>query len=509
MSQLQHLIAEFALPVNLLTFCDLFLYSDSWYEHFLLNSLHDRNITIGGWNDCDDQQSKVREVKSEHPSKVSFPGLPSHAESLKLQKLTINLTNNSLVLIETNKFHGIPMSDYFRVDTVWNVEEMATPPPPLSPTSPSPSIDSSVRIRISCEVVFHQSTWLKGTIESNTKSELLSVFTLWKDAALKTIADHQQASLAAMLHLNNNQMILDQPSSSPQERGARCIDSIPSSTSVTDIRFPPLFVLEDSEVNATQNIFSDTEFVFYDCEEGNQPSSSGGQSAGEGEEMDEEFSSLLRDVKLKQEERRGVYQSHPGQRYHPFDRYLLSKRDIAVDPFRYLQEGEEEDEDDSEDEEEGGAGGALNGDHPLPSLPFNRRRLLKTKNSSDSIHEEKDGATSDSNSKRKKSKKYPLASSAMSYRPLLTPAQILEIYGSSNSATHSAPSSPTNQTANKSPTTPPDARHLAGAIAEILFVLVESIFWQVDPSLFPSRLRLLSLTWSLASHRTDSSLLGL
>jgi hypothetical protein len=497
MSQLQHLIAEFALPVNLLTFCELFLYSDEWYEDFLLNSLHDRKIVIGAWSDCENQQSKVREVKSEHPSKVSFPGLPSHAESLKIQKLSINSTNNSLVLIETNKFHGIPMSDYFRVDTVWNVEEMIPQPLPLAPPlQPPPSVtgagassESSVRIRISCEVVFHQSTWLKGTIESNTKSELLSVFTLWKDLALKTISDHEQASL----QLNNNQLIIDQSFS--QERDVNRIESMPSSSSVTDIRFPPLFVLDDSEVNATQNIFSDTELVFYDCEEGNQPSS-GGHSAAE-EEMDEEYSSLLRDVKLKQEKLRGAYQSHPGQR-HPFDRYLLSKRDIAVDPHRYLHGADDEDEEEEDDDDEESGGGGLNGDHTSLSLPFNRRRVLKTKNSSDSISEEKEpngGDTSDSNSKRKKSKKkYPLPSSAMSYRPLLTPSQILEIYGSNNSSNQSASSSPTNETASHKPSsTPPDARHLAGAIAEILFVLVESIFWQVSNlSLFLS-LSVLSL----------------
>lgn len=75
----QHLIAEFALPITINKFCYLFWYSNSFYNLFLSDYLKDLNISIGEWNDCNDNNSKVREVKSDHPSKVSFPGLPSHA----------------------------------------------------------------------------------------------------------------------------------------------------------------------------------------------------------------------------------------------------------------------------------------------------------------------------------------------------------------------------------------------------------------------------------------------
>jgi hypothetical protein len=534
----QHLIAEFALPINLQTFCNLFLYSNEWYENFLSKSLQDINISVSSWNENEIDQSKVREVKSHHPSKVSFPGLPSHAESMKIQKLILNSNGRSLELIETNKFSGIPMSDYFRVDTVWKVEEMgnSSPPAAIAPPASTSFISQqefdeeiNIRIRISCEVVFFQSTWLKGTIESNTKSELLSVFTLFKDAAINTIIEHKQS----LLHLNNNQLIIDNPAGGGGGGGGGgetpSLIQMQSSTSTTDIRFPPLFVLDDDgDGNGHMNLFSDTEFVFYDCDEGHP--SSGGHSGAEGErkgrggggggggdeddedEMnDEEYSSLLRDVKMKQEKLRSTYhhQHHQYRRHqHPFDKYLLSKRDISVNPLTYFEgddidvedddEGQESHEEDDHDDD--GRGDGIEDDEemqqqqqqqfplaPPPhsnllfSNPTNRRRFLKTKVSSDSIAEEAKGEKEiDSNRKKKSKKRFSLSSSstpgAPMYRPLLTPAQIVEMYGNDGSQS----SSPTQQLSEKSPTNPPNARHLAGAIAEVLFVLVESIFWQVS-----------------------------
>jgi hypothetical protein len=501
----QHLIAEFALPINIPTFCNLFLYSDEWYENFLSKSLQDINISISTWNENETDQSKVREVKSHHPSKVSFPGLPSHAESLKIQKLILHSNGRSLDLIETNKFNGIPMCDYFRVDTVWKVEEMGSIPATVAAAIPAPGSvvsqqqsgeEISIRIRISCEVVFFQSTWLKGTIESNTKSELLSVFTLWKDAAIETIIKYQQS----LLHLNNNQLIID---ALPADGGdGASVLRMQSSTSTTDIRFPPLFVLDDNEVNGQMNLFSDTELMFYDCDEG-QPSS-GGHSGTEGEGRggredrddgmdEEEYSSLLRDVKMKQEKLRSTYQSsqHPHHFHykHPFDKYLLSKRDISVNPLAYLEddndleddeEGQDSHEDDDDGVEDDEEKQLLPSSNLLFSNPTNRRRSLKTKVSSESSVAEDEKET-DSNKKKKSKRRFTLSSSstgAPMYRPLLTPAQIVEMYGNDGSQS----SSPTQQLAEKTPTTPPNARHLAGAIAEVLFVLVESVFWQVSES---------------------------
>lgn len=61
----------------------------SWYETFLKETLDNEQVEVGEWRHTSVGQEKcivmTRSVRSLHPSKLSFPGLPSHAESLKTQ----------------------------------------------------------------------------------------------------------------------------------------------------------------------------------------------------------------------------------------------------------------------------------------------------------------------------------------------------------------------------------------------------------------------------------------
>ena len=80
------LIKEFSLNIGLETFYNLFWVDKDFYESFLIDQLKDIKISIGDWqvevasNDSSSSSVSYREVISFHPSKVSFPGLPSHAE---------------------------------------------------------------------------------------------------------------------------------------------------------------------------------------------------------------------------------------------------------------------------------------------------------------------------------------------------------------------------------------------------------------------------------------------
>lgn len=73
-----------------------------------------------------------------------------------------------MVIRETTSFKGIPYADYFVVETVWEIVELSS---------------NECSITLYLEVVFQKSTWLQGTIESNTKAELMDVFQKWYDSA--------------------------------------------------------------------------------------------------------------------------------------------------------------------------------------------------------------------------------------------------------------------------------------------------------------------------------------
>lgn len=91
------LLKEFALEVDLPSFYKVFWLDSDWYANFLTEQLQDLNVEVGNWEDkyhpirtenSQDVAKKSRVVRSFHPSKVSFPGLPSHAE-VKLNVLSL------------------------------------------------------------------------------------------------------------------------------------------------------------------------------------------------------------------------------------------------------------------------------------------------------------------------------------------------------------------------------------------------------------------------------------
>lgn len=83
------LLKEFFVDVDLETFYNVFWLNSQWYKDFLTNQLKDIEIQVSDWentpvditgaNDTFSVSLK-RKVRSLHPAKMSFPGLPSHAE---------------------------------------------------------------------------------------------------------------------------------------------------------------------------------------------------------------------------------------------------------------------------------------------------------------------------------------------------------------------------------------------------------------------------------------------
>lgn len=74
-------LSEFSLAVDIDTFLELFWRDTQWYEEFLTEKLLDLSVNVEEWApSAENPAIQARTVKSYHPSKISFPGLPSHAE---------------------------------------------------------------------------------------------------------------------------------------------------------------------------------------------------------------------------------------------------------------------------------------------------------------------------------------------------------------------------------------------------------------------------------------------
>jgi hypothetical protein len=86
-------LTQFPLNVDMDTFVSLFWMKTKWYEDFLANKLSDLSINVGEWGSTPENPSMhTRTICSYHPSKISFPGLPSHAEVKPHAACIVSLT---------------------------------------------------------------------------------------------------------------------------------------------------------------------------------------------------------------------------------------------------------------------------------------------------------------------------------------------------------------------------------------------------------------------------------
>jgi len=203
-------VAEFLLPIDMAKFVQVLWRDKAWYESFLRDQLEDINISVGDWtNETDEDDGKrVRHIQSHHPSKISFPGLPAHAESHKVQTMEFRTHDEQLFIKEANSFQGIPYADYFTVNVEWCcmaveanndpiggclVEVSLIIPPANSTTNKTHPFSHSNPFKypqIKVTIVFHKSTWLQYTIEANTVAELKDLYQLWYERAIETLETH-------------------------------------------------------------------------------------------------------------------------------------------------------------------------------------------------------------------------------------------------------------------------------------------------------------------------------
>lgn len=194
-------------------------------------------------------------------------------------------TDSNLIIRETNTFRGIPYADYFSVDTEWHVR------------CRKQGQGFECDIDIYLEVVFFKSTWLQGTIESNTRAELITVYEKWQECAKQHLKSRQVSQIQTqnVNIINDNQQTnesaaddVESQRSVPSSRQSysnlhhnqgeefisinedESLGNLISYVSAGDIARPSMARSTASLHSSTQNDdnLSDEELLFYDCEEG-------------------------------------------------------------------------------------------------------------------------------------------------------------------------------------------------------------------------------------------------
>eukprot|EP00614_Pseudopedinella_elastica_P034753 CAMPEP_0172627534 /NCGR_PEP_ID=MMETSP1068-20121228/156765_1 /TAXON_ID=35684 /ORGANISM="Pseudopedinella elastica, Strain CCMP716" /LENGTH=440 /DNA_ID=CAMNT_0013437447 /DNA_START=111 /DNA_END=1431 /DNA_ORIENTATION=- len=208
-------LAEFALPCDLGHVWSVFWRDDTFYKDFLVKQ-GDIDIVLGRWESAGGAAgSFTRSVECSHPVKVSFPGTPSHTRCFRRQSMKFERdpastrAGSSLILQEDMRFEGIPYSDFFTVQTVWRCVEPAVSGRGGAhggafALDPEAGRCQAVEVSVAVGVHFVKSTWLKGTISSNTEAECKEALSLWRssasahlEAAPHSTAHHSPLDLSA------------------------------------------------------------------------------------------------------------------------------------------------------------------------------------------------------------------------------------------------------------------------------------------------------------------------
>ena len=281
-----------------------------------------------------------RKISSDHPSKVSFPGLPTHAHSMKTQTIQVYDEEKKMIIKEVNNFEGIPYADYFSVIVHWYVFEIDN----------SESFYCDVKIMLGFQ--FHKSTWLAGTIESNTRAELKGVYEMWLEEATKQINQLNHNGLDSTLSVSPNKENLissrensshgirnrTQSASSMQYSNSHGIYTHSSSSSAMNspsqregkktplsrvqmIDSKDFNDIESGNVNNLETNDDDDDLEFFDCEEDSSLFGSASSAALQFQSTSS-MGSFMGDK----------FQRH--QRHHSFDQFSVIPHELEIEDER-------------------------------------------------------------------------------------------------------------------------------------------------------------------------------
>lgn len=124
----------------------------------------------------EDDYTLYRMVRSQHPPKTSFPGLPPYAGCTRTQRFRLDKSSNGgdkwdrFVITELNRMSKIPFSDYFEVEMRFVFSRDG---------------NNYCHVQAGLVVNFLKATWFKSQINSSTRSESKEALESWAKQAIE------------------------------------------------------------------------------------------------------------------------------------------------------------------------------------------------------------------------------------------------------------------------------------------------------------------------------------
>lgn len=123
-----------------------------------------------------------RVVTSQHPPKITFPGLPPYATCNRVQRFRLDKSSQGgerwdrFIISDILRMSKIPFSDYFEIETRWVFSRDGK---------------NYCHVQAGLIVNFLKSTWFKSQINSSTMSESKEVLESWAKQAIEHLKAHE------------------------------------------------------------------------------------------------------------------------------------------------------------------------------------------------------------------------------------------------------------------------------------------------------------------------------
>ncbi|KAL4092971.1 hypothetical protein PRIC1_011960 [Phytophthora ramorum] len=124
----------------------------------------------------EDDYTLHRVVRSQHPPKTSFPGLPAYAGCTRTQRFRLEKSSNGgdkwdrFIITELNRMSNFPFSDYFEVEMRYVFSRDG---------------NNYCHVQVGLVVNFLKATWFKSQINSSTRSESKEALESWAKQAIE------------------------------------------------------------------------------------------------------------------------------------------------------------------------------------------------------------------------------------------------------------------------------------------------------------------------------------